>query len=285
MALVDFYQLAVLHKLFRCNAGSPTHRSHTGTMPTAAQTSSPSPSVERDQPATQFPLPTQPEPKTPKRNHNATKSDMRMTPMALGTPAMRQLMHPMVQPPKLKSSKYEEYIVQDFERHRVFVDIDVFMKNVLHVPDNWRELWKKTIEDIKRDQAFMNPHLDYCAQCAIPGGQEARFYEHLVDMSNSILDISTDSEDESVRPRTPQRYLRNDPKTISCGIITELSPDIVAVHKDFLANGGSGSNLSWAQPLQVMEVKPRDGALVDGSCMPRLMVNGERATASIAMRF
>jgi len=282
MALVDFYQLAVLHKLFRCNAGNPTHRSHTGTMPATAHTSSPSPSVKQDQPATRFPLPTKPEPKTPKRNRNATQADLRMTPMALGTPAMRQLMHPMVQPPKLKSSKYEEYIVQDFERHRVFVDIDVFMKNVLHVPDNWKELWKKTIEDIKRDQAFMNPHLYYCAECAIPGGQEMRFYEHLVDMSNAILDLSTD---ESVRPRTPQRYLRNDPKTISCGIITELSPDIVAIHKDFLANGGSGSNLSWAQPLQVMEVKPRDGALVDGSCMPRLKVNGERATTSIAMRF
>jgi len=286
MALVDFYQLAVLHKLSRCNAGSPTHLSHTGSMPTDTQMSSRSPSIEQDQPGTSFPLPTQPEPKTPKRNRNATQSDLRMTPAALGTPAMRQLMHPMVQPPKLKSSRYEEYIVQDFECHRVFIDIDVFMKNVLHVPDDWRELWKKSIEDIKHDQAFISPHMFYGAECAIPGGQEPGFYKHLVDMSNAILDFSAkDSSDESVRLRTPQRYLRNDPKTVSYGIITDLSPDIVAIHKEFLAGGGSRSNLSWAQPLQACEVKPRDGALVDGLCMPRLVVNGERTTTSLAMRF
>jgi len=288
MALVDFYQLAVLHKLFRCHAGSPTHRSHTSSMPTDTQMSSRSPSVEQDQPGTSFPLPTQPEPETPKRNCNATQSDLRMTPTALGTPAMRQLMHPMVQPPKLKSSKYEEYIrvVQDFERHRVFIDIDVFTKDVLHVPDDWKELWKKSIEDVRRDQAFVAPHLCYGAECVISGGQEPRFYKHLVDMSNAILDFSArDSSDESVRPRTPQHYLRNNPKTISCGIITDLSPDIVAVHKEFLANGGSRSSLSWAQPLQAFEVKPRDGALVDGLCMPRLKVNGERTTTSLAMRF
>jgi len=32
-------------------------------------------------------------------------------------------------------------------------------------------------------------------------------------------------------------------------------------------------------------VKQRDGALVDGSCMPRSKVNGERATTSLAMGF
>ena len=40
------------------------------------------------------------------------------------------------------------------------------------------------------------------------------------------------------------------------------------------------SNLTWAQPLQALEVKPWDSALVDGSCMPRLKVNGKHAAAS-----
>ena len=34
-------------------------------------------------------------------------------------------------------------------------------------------------------------------------------------------------------------------------------------------------NLTWAQPLQVLEVKALDCALVDGSCIPRLMSNGK----------
>jgi len=192
---------------------------------------------------------------------------------------MPQLMHPMVQPPKHKSSKYEEYLIQDFERHRVFVDIDVFMKHVLHVPDNWRELWGPNIKEIKRNKDFWFAFSSYCSQCAIQGANETRFYEPLVGMANTILDFATnDSSDESIKPRTPQRYLRNDPKTISCGVIDGLSPDIVAVHKDFPVNDGSG--LTWAQPLQALEVKPSDGALVDGLCMPRLKVNGERATTS-----
>ena len=198
---------------------------------------------------------------------------------------IRQLMHPMIRPPKLKSSKYEEYIIQDFERHRVFVDIDVFMKNVLHVPDDWKELWRQTIRDIKCDKTFSISYLDYCHECGIPGAEETRFYEPLVGMANAILDFSDeDSSDSSVKPRTPQRYLRNDPKRILYGVINDLSPDIVAVHKEFLADDGlgepSGSNLTWAQPLQALEVKPWGGALVDGSCMPRLKVNGERATNS-----
>jgi len=198
---------------------------------------------------------------------------------------MPQLMHPMIQPPKLKSSKYEEYITQDFERHRVFVDIDVFMKHVLHVPDNWRELWGPDIGGIKRNMTFWLAFSEYCSQCTIQGAGETGFYKPLVDMANAILDFAADdSSDESIKPRTPQRYLRNDPKTISCGVIDGLSPDIVAVHRDFLGDDGSGkppdSGLTWAQPLQALEVKLSDGALVDGSCMPRLKVNGERATTS-----
>ena len=244
-----------------------------------------SPSVEPSQTDLFLFPPIQSGLKTPERKPDAARSVPDPTPLALKSSILRKLQPEMDKNRKYYVIRYEQYIIQDFERHRVFVDIDVFMKNVLHVPDDWKELWKTTINDIKADQAFTTPYFRYCAECEVPGGQETRFYEHLVDMSNAILDFSTDSSDESVKPRTPQRYLRNDPKTISCGIITELSPDIVAVHQDFLANGGSGSNLSWAQPLQAMEVKPRDGALVDGSCMPRLMVNGERATTSVAMRF
>jgi len=56
--------------------------------------------------------------------------------------------------------------------------------------------------------------------------------------------------------------------------MNNLLPDVVAVHEKFLPHippgelGGwhlKGLNLTWAQPLQVLEVKPSDGALVDGS--------------------
>jgi hypothetical protein len=73
---------------------------------------------------------------------------------------------------------------------------------------------------------------------------ETRFYEPLVCMANAILDFSADdSSHESVKPRTPQRYLRNDPKRIQAGVINSLSPDIVAVHEELLAHDGSGEQI------------------------------------------
>ena len=293
MALVDFYQLAVLHNLSR-HAGVLSDPSHPPSMSPPTPSSSRLPLVESDRPNPLFPLPTQPVPKTPQRNRDATRSIPNLTPKARGSALLQKLIRAAEQPKKLDSAKYEEYIVQDFERHRVFVDIDVFMKHVLHVPENWKGLWGRTIRRIKREQKFLDSHFKYSSECNIQDGPESRFYQPLVDMANAILDFPTKYlPGESAKPWTPQRYLRNDPRRVLGGVINNLSPDIVAVHNKFLPTGGAGeldewylkgSNLTWAQPLQALEVKASDGALVDGSCMPRLKVNGEHATA-VAMTF
>ena len=196
----------------------------------------------------------------------------------------------MEQVPKYGCAKYEQYIAEDFERHRVFVSIDVFMEYVLHVPQNWKNKWRNSIKKIKCDRAFSIAYNDYCHQCGTSGTNEQRFYKPLVDMTNAVLDFSTrQSLDKSIKPTTRQRYLRNDPQRVLRGMMNDLSPDIVAVHADFLPHIGSEerkerclkeSNLTWAQPLQVLEVKPWGNALVDGACMPRLKVDGEWAAAT-----
>jgi len=289
MALVDFYQLAVLHKLSLRDAGVFSNRSHPPPMSPDTSSSSRSPAIEPDQtrsfltPSTQFGL------KTPERKRDATRPIPDPTPISLGTSVLQKMSLDTDQPQKYNSAKYEQYIVQDFERHRVFVDIDVFMKHVLHVPENWKVLWGRTIRRIKRDRVFSTAHWDYSRQCGTQGVQEWRFYKPLVDMGNAILDFSRASSDSSVEPQTTQRYLRNDPRRVLCGVMNELSPDVVAVHKGFLPHIRSGernegrlreSNLTWAQPLQALEVKPWDSALVDGSCMPRLKVKGKPTTIS-----
>ena len=287
MALVDFYQLAVLYNLSR-HAGVPSDLSYSPSMSPPTPSSSRLPLIESDRPNPLFPLPTQPVPKTPQRNRDATRSIPNMTPKCHGTAVLQKLIHAAEQPKKFDSAKYEEYIIQDFERHRVFVDIDVFMKHVLHVPENWRAQWGRTIRGIRNDGKFMLPYFKYSAECNTRDGPESRFYQPLADMANAILDSSTlYLPDGSTKPRIPQRYLRNDPRRVLGGVINNLSPDIVAVHNEFLPTGGAGeldkwhlreSNLTWAHPLQALEVKTSDGALVDGSCMPRLKVNGEHAT-------
>ena len=209
--------------------------------------------------------------------------------MALGTSVLQKMNPDTDQVKKYDSDKYEEYIIRDFERHRVFVDIDVFMTEVLHIPKNWKELWGRTIRRVKRDRVFSTAHWDYSRRCGTRGIREQAFYKPLVDMGNAILDFSESSSEASVKAQTPQRYLRNDPKKVLCGLMNNLSPDVVAVHDGYLPhicseerNKGrlKESNLTWAQPLQALEVKHWDSALVDRSCMLRLKTNGKPVITS-----
>ena len=189
------------------------------------------------------------------RKCDTTQSAPNPTPMSRGASIIYKPRHAAEQPPKYDDA----YILGDFDHRRVFVDIDVFMEHVLHVPENWRELWGRTITRIKRDETFSISYRNYRRECGIRGPEESRFYKPLVNMANTILDFLTeDSLDEPVKLRTPQRHLRKNPKK---------------VHPE-------GSNLTWAQPLQVPEVESSDDALDDGSRIPRLKVNGEQATAS-----
>ena len=187
-------------------------------------------------------------------------------------------------PQKHNSATYEKYLIQDLEQHRVFVDIDVFMKHVLHVPDNWEDLWGPIIERIKRRKQFWLAHWDFTNKCDSHKTVEEDLYRPLVRMNNAILDVCESSKVESVKPAFGVRYLRNDPRKILNGKMNNLSPDVVAVHKDILPwldkkdlkQGRLGKkNLTWAHPLQTLEVKPFDAALVDGSHMPRLKANGK----------
>ena len=55
-----------------------------------------------------------------------------------------------------------------------------------------------------------------------------------------------------------------------------LSPDLVLLHKNRPPpRAGVNKLLHWANPLQVLEVKPYDNALCDGKNMPRLVVGGK----------
>ena len=129
---------------------------------------------------------------------------------------------------------------QKFKRNRVFVGVDVFMKHVLHVPEGWRKLWGRAIEKIKHDKAFSMAYLNYSYQCNVQDAGE-ELCEPLMDMTNAILGCSNSPLEDCVGPRTDQRYVGFFP------------------HLYFKLSGST---------------------LVDGSCMPRLKVNGKPAKAS-----
>jgi len=110
------------------------------------------------------------------------------------------------------------------------------MKNVPHVPEDWKELRGRTIRRTKRDKVFSAAHWDYSRQCV----WQWRFYKPLVDMGDAILDFSGSSPDDCAKPQTPQCYLGNDPKRVLCGAMNDLSPDLVAVRLDLLPHIHSG---------------------------------------------
>ena len=108
-----------------------------------------SPSVEPSQTDLFLFPPIQSGLKTPERKPDAARSVPDPTPLALKSSILRKLQPEMDKNRKYYVIRYEQYIIQDFERHRVFVDIEVFMKRVLHVPENRKELWGPTTNKIK----------------------------------------------------------------------------------------------------------------------------------------
>jgi hypothetical protein len=254
MALVDFHQLAILFRLARCNGDTLSTQSHPLPMPA--------------------PMPLD----------SSTRAG---TPLPYGSAAIHKLEPDPGLPKKCVSSKYEEYIAQDYDRHRVFVDIEDFMRCVLHVPDDWKEVWKKTIQKVVVHPPFCLARAEYSHLCQT-GALEVKLYKPLVDMVNAIFGITESPEsDESVKPVTPLRYFRGNSKGVLGGIMPELSPDVIAVHKDFLSHippdeqkdwALGAPRLTWAQPMQILEVKPSGSTLINGSAMPRLKVNGELTT-------
>ena len=182
-------------------------------------------------------------------------------------------------------SKYGRYMIQDFDSHRVFVDIEVFMKHVLRVPVNWKQEWADVIHEIRADCVFTDARCKYNAQCEKSGFKEEDFYKPLVSMVNAIFKgLSTSKK---VKMGTGLCCLRNDPRKIIGRVMSELVPNVVTVHKDFLEEISgkekkegrlTDTNLTWAHPIQMIEVKPGGNLLVDGSQMRRLVVNGEPPT-------
>ena len=97
------------------------------------------------------------------RKRDATRSIPNPTPMSREASILHEPRHATEQPPEY----YDEAIFWEFEYHRVFVDIDVFMEHVLHVLENWRELWRRTIMRIKHDETFLISCWDYRRECEI----------------------------------------------------------------------------------------------------------------------
>ena len=279
MALINFCGLVALYELRRSDAGFPSVPSHSLMSSTRSSHSS---SLSDEPEETRSPLPpTQPEFKTPERKSAVSHPVPDITPLSLGS-AMRQTQEDGAdRVKKFNRADYDGYIREDLGS-RVFVDFEVFMKCVLHVPDDWRSAWGPAIEAVKADTDFIDHHKAYCGKCNKSDEKENSFYPPLMKTANAALSILSRLTSSGISPGVPQYYHKNDPKKLRGGVINKfnLSPDIVVLHEDCRP---SEEKLHWANPLYVLEVKPYDNAICDGLDVPRLVVNGKGAQCALSV--
>jgi len=280
MALVDFYQLAVLHKLSRVDPRFPFTRSHRLCMSGAPPPRSPSPSIEPDEAFPPLPSSTQPQLKTPERNRGVPRPVPEITPLSRGSSIRQRQEGDTDRVEGYARNDYEEYVREDL-KSRVFVDFEVFMKSVLHVPEDWNTQWRSVMEAVMANTKFRQHHTEYFECCDGSATREELFYEPLAKMANAVLDVWSDlGETDS---GIPQTYHVNSTKKLQGGIFNKanLSPDLVVLHKNYKTES---NNFHWANALHVLEVKPYGNAICDGGEMPRLIVDGEQAASSFCAR-
>ena len=183
---------------------------------------------------------------------------------------------------KFNREDYDDYIREDL-KSRVFVGFEVFMKYVLHVPDDWETAWGPAMEAVKADPDFEEQHKEYCKQCKKFGSQEKPFYAPLMNTANAVLDVLSRSTFDGISPNISQHYRVNDPKKLRGGVFNKfhLSPDLVLLHNE--CRPSEEEDLHWANPLHILEVKPYDNALCDGTTVPRLVIDGQCATSSLTL--
>ena len=156
MALVHFCQLVDLYKLRSpdaCFLSIPSH-------PPLVSTSPPPPSVEPNGAPPRPPIQVHPE--TPRKDHSAAcHPKIQSTPQSHGSGSSTKHKGDADRNEGYVREDYEEYIREDLNS-RVFVDFEVFMRSVLHVPVGWEAKWKPNIEAVKADPRFREHHDEYC---------------------------------------------------------------------------------------------------------------------------
>jgi len=130
MALLDLHQVAVLHHLRCFDAEFPPNCSDPPPM-------SPT-SITPPQSTKPLPLPTLPPPEPPQQMRDPA-TVVGLTPLTRGSSIQQDSITD--QADEYDCADYEEYTRGDL-CCRVFVDYEVFMKHVLHVPNDWETKWK-----------------------------------------------------------------------------------------------------------------------------------------------
>jgi len=92
----------------------------------------------------------------------------------------------------------------DLEDHSVVVDIEAFIKSVLHAPADWRVRWAPIIHAVKRNPDFMEHYFQHCAHHKRKYDKpEESDYESLLLMNDAALRVAFPFTPSQGIPSTP----------------------------------------------------------------------------------
>jgi len=225
-----------------------------------------------------LPVLASPVPKTPRRRRDPAAT-AGLNPLSRGSPDLQRQEGDTDQVDQYNSGYYEDCVRGDLNC-RVFVDFEVFMKHVLHVPDDWKTRWGPAIDAIKANATFGEHHEKYCRLCEEKGMTEENLYPCLVEVINAALDVIFRTGFEDIPSERRQYHHINNPSHVKGGVMDKkgLSPDLILTQEGRCRPDARGS-LHRENPLQVLGAKLYDNALCDGRNIPRLAVDGKRARA------
>lgn len=179
---------------------------------------------------------------------------------------------------KYQKADYDDYVKEDLRTHRVFVDVEQFMRVVLRLPEDWRTSLKDVVERVRGDAAFSECLFAYRTKCNQPGPVESKLYALRADMNNRAMEVIEDH----YKSQPLIRYYRNDPQKLYGGVLNKknLSPDLLELSESMFTSSGNVDNVEsqgpkkypfwWFNTISVEEIKDRDVCLHhgDGSFRP-----------------
>ena len=189
MALFDLYQLADPYNLRRSDAEFLSNHSHPPPMSPTTQTQ---PRQTRSKVHLSLPLPVLPPPKTSRQRRDPA-TVVGLTPISRCKSIRQKQDGDTDRVDKYDREDYEECVWEDLSC-RVFVDNEVFMKYVLHLPTDWRTKWAPVIDAVNTNANFEGHHEACRGLCDEKGTVEKDFYQPLVKTANAVLEVISRSK-------------------------------------------------------------------------------------------
>ncbi|PBK65634.1 hypothetical protein ARMSODRAFT_961000, partial [Armillaria solidipes] len=141
-----------------------------------------------------------------------------------------------------QNHKFDEahaYLKDDL-RHRIFIEFETFLVNILHLPTNWRISLKSDIAAVQKDKDFRKLFGVYLRLCDVVGTgleKERELYRPHADLCNHVIDVLQGRPTSMVPEGDLIRFDRIDPYVVR-GSTEMVKPDIVGMLRMLFSTPG-----------------------------------------------